>query len=401
MVAPRLTETDMTHATTTAPAAPAPAYPILLAVALCHMANDTLQSLLAAIYPVLKEEFTLAYWQVGLLTAAFMVTASVLQPVVGFLTDRRPMPWSLPFAPGFTLLGVLLLAFAPSYPLLLAGSVCIGLGSSVFHPEAIRVTRAASGGRYGLGQSVFNIGGNLGTSAGPLAAAFLVVPLGRSVVAVFAVLALGSMAILRWVSRWHLTSAPKRPPQDRSLTRRQIGFAIAVLLMLLFSRYIYVESLNSFYTFYLIERFGVGTQSAQLMLFLFLAALALGIFLGGPLGDRIGARRVIFLSILGPLPLTLILPYVGLTATAVLTVAIGLVIASSFPAIMVYSQALIPGRIGLIAGLFYGFAFGIAGIGAAVLGALADVWGLEAVYRVCSVLPALGVLAFLLPRDAP
>ena len=386
----------MTDATLDRPVA-ATVYPILVAVAFCHMLNDTMQSLLAAIYPILKADFALAYWQIGLLTAAFMVTASIFQPVVGFLNDRRPKPWSLPLAMGFTMTGVLLLAFAPSYPLLLVGAVSIGLGSSIFHPEAIRVTRAASGVRFGLGQSVFNVGGNTGSSMGPLLAAFIVVPLGRPFVAVFAVLALIGSATLTWVSRWHLRAAAKTRPAGPALSRRQVVGAIVVLLVLIFSRYIYVESLNSFYTFYLIHKFGLTTPQAQLMLFLFLVSLAVGIFLGGPLGDRIGARRVIWLSILGPLPFTLLLPHVGLVATGVLTVGIALVIASAFPAIMVFSQELLPGRVGLVAGLFYGFAFGVAGVGAAALGVLADAYGLDFVYRVCSVLPAIGVLAFLLP----
>jgi FSR family fosmidomycin resistance protein-like MFS transporter len=387
----------------TPPPAPQPAYPILLAVSLCHLLNDVMQSMLSAIYPILKRDFALAYWQIGLLTAAFMVTASVLQPLVGLAADRRPLPRSLPAGMGATFLGVGLLAFAPGYGGLLAGAALIGVGSSVFHPEASRVARAASGGRHGLAQSLFQTGGNLGSSLGPLLAAFVVVPLGRPSVALFAAMALAAMAILGRVGRWYAAIAARRPAAAAAapLPRRRVTAAVALLLALIFSRYVYVESLNSYYTFFLIHRFGLTTQQAQLMLFLFLAAVAAGVFLGGPVGDRVGARTVIWASILGPLPLTLALPHAGLALTGVLSVAIGLVIASAFPAMVVFAQELIPGRVGLVAGLFFGFAFGIGGIGAAALGALADRIGIAAVFAICAWLPAMGVLGLMLPRIAP
>ncbi|RIK86909.1 MAG: MFS transporter [Hyphomicrobiales bacterium] len=384
------------------PAAQNTVFPVILAVSLCHMLNDVMQSLLSAIYPMLKEEHALDFWQVGLLTFTFQVTASLLQPAVGLYTDKRPMPQSLPIGMGSTMIGLFLLAYAHSYPLLLAGAALIGIGSAVFHPEASRVARLASGGRYGLAQSLFQVGGNFGTAIGPLLAAFIVVPRGQSSVAWFAVLALTGMLILNRVGNWYAryraanagrAAASATPP----LPRKRIVTALVVLALLVFSKNIYTASISSYYTFFLIEKFGVTVQQSQLMLFLFLGAMALGTVLGGPIGDRFGSRTVIWFSILGVLPFTLALPYADLFWSGVLSFVIGVVLASAFPAIIVFAQELVPGRVGMIAGIFFGFAFGMGGIAAAVLGVLADINGIEWVYGVCSFLPALGLLTILLP----
>lgn len=379
-------------------------FPILIAVSLCHMLNDIMQSLLAALYPLIKTEFALDYWQIGLLTFAFQVTASLLQPAVGIVTDRRPLPMSLPFGMGFTFCGLVLLSYAPSYPLLLAGAMLIGLGSAVFHPEASRVARLASGGRFGLAQSLFQVGGNFGASLGPLLAAFIVVPQGRHSVVLFCALALLGIGILTRVGRWygeHLRASARRVA-DRTLPlpRNRVVLALAILALLTFSKNFYMASISSYYTFYLIETFGLSTQAAQMMLFLFLGAVAAGTILGGPIGDRFGPMTVIWISILGVLPFTLALPHAGLAGTAILSVIIGLILASAFPAIVVYAQDLLPGRVGMVAGIFFGFAFGMGGIAAALLGVLADVHGLRTVYLACSVLPAVGLLTVFLPRRA-
>lgn len=378
------------------------AWLVIFGISMCHMINDVMQSLLAAIYPVLRDEFALDFWQIGLMTFAFQVTASLLQPLVGLVTDKRPFPQSLPVGMAATLVGLLLLAFADSYPVLLAGAMLIGLGSAVFHPEASRVARLASGGRFGTAQSLFQVGGNFGTAIGPLLAAFIVVPLGRPSIAWFAIGALAGIVILQQVGAWYSryqTANRGRAPASRTLPlpRRRVILAITVLALLVFSKNAYTASLTSYYTFYLIERFGLTTQGSQLMLFLFLGAMAVGVALGGPVGDRIGPLAVIWVSILGVLPFTLLLPHVGLVWTGVLTVVIGIVIASAFPAIVVFAQELVPGRVGMIAGIFFGFAFGIGGIAAAVLGVLADARGIEYVYLVCSFLPLLGLLTILLP----
>lgn len=376
-------------------------YAILLSISLCHMLNDVMQSLLAAIYPMLKTEFTLDFWQIGMLTFCFQVTASLLQPVVGMVTDKRPMPYSLPVGMASTMCGLVLLAWAPSYPLLITGAALIGIGSSIFHPEASRVTRAASGGRYGFAQSVFQVGGNFGSSLGPLLAAFVVVPWGRGSVAWFALIALVGMMILSAVSRWHSraskVAAKRKVMGGTSLPRGRVMLALAVLIALIFSKHIYMAGMTSYYTFFVIERFGLSTQEAQQMLFLFLGAAALGTVIGGPIGDRIGRRTVIWVSILGVLPFTLVLPFASLFWTGVLTVIIGVVLASAFPAIVVFGQELLPGRVGMVAGLFFGLAFGVAGIGAAVLGLMADAMGIRAVMILCGFLPVLGVLTVLLP----
>ena len=375
---------------------------VLVAISLCHMINDVMQSLLAAIYPLLALEFDLSFWQIGLMTFAFQVTASLLQPLVGLVTDRRPMPQSLPVGMGSTLVGLLLLGFAQSYGALLLGAMLIGVGSAVFHPESSRVARLASGGKFGTAQSLFQVGGNFGSALGPLLAAFVVVPLGRPSVAAFAVMALVGMMILNRVGLWYGALARASAAQGRerpahSLGRKPVIWAIVILALLTFSKNAYTASISSYYTFYLIERFDLGIEAAQQFLFLFLAATAAGVMLGGLIGDRFGPLVVIWISILGVLPFTLALPHVGLVATAVLSVVIGIIIASAFPAIVVYAQALLPGRVGLVAGIFFGFAFGMGGIAAAILGVMADFRGIVWVYQACAYLPVLGLLTIFLP----
>ncbi len=377
-------------------------FAVIMAVSLCHMLNDVMQSLLAAIYPMLKEQYALDFWQIGLLTFTFQVTASLLQPAIGFYTDKRPKPQSLPVGMASTMCGLLLLAFASTYPLLLAGAALIGIGSAVFHPEATRVARMASGGRYGLAQSLFQVGGNFGTAIGPLLAAFIVVPRGQTSVAWFSVMALAGILILRQVGNWyqrHSAANAANGPADTSLPlpRRRIIIALAILAMLVFSKNVYSASISSYYTFFLIHRFGIDVQQSQVMLFVFLGAMAAGTVIGGPIGDRFGPRAVIWFSILGVLPFTLALPYVDLFWSGILSVVIGIIIASSFPAIIVFAQELVPGRVGMIAGIFFGFAFGMGGISAAVLGVVADVRSIEFVFDICSYLPLLGLLTIFLP----
>ena len=386
--------------TLTAPPLQRTVFSVLLAVSFCHLLNDLIQSLLPAIYPILKARYALSFAQIGYITLAFQLTASLLQPLVGLYTDRRPVPFSLPVGMGCTLLGLLLLSTAGSFALLLLAAAMVGLGSSVFHPESARVARAASGGRYGLAQSVFQVGGNAGAALGPLAAAFVVLRFGQGSIAWFSAVALLAMAVLWGVSRWYsargrtLNTAAIR---HTGLSRARVAVSIAVLVALLFSKFFYVASLNTYYTFYLIETFGVSVQASQLFLFLFLGAFAAGVLAGGPIGDRIGRKRVIWFSILGVLPFTLALPYANLAGTAVLTVIIGLVLASASSAIIVYAQELIPGNVGLVNGLFFGLAFGLGGLGAAALGELIDLTSVTTVYRICAYLPALGLLAVLLP----
>lgn len=377
------------------------AWSVLIAISLCHMVNDIMQSMLAAIYPLLQQEFTLSYGQIGLMTFAFQVTASLLQPVVGIVTDKRPMPRSLSVGMGSTVIGVLLLALAHEYWVLLLGAMLIGVGSAVFHPESSRVARIASGGRFGTAQSLFQLGGNFGQALGPLLAAFVVVPLGRPSIAIFSVAAmLGSAALWR-IGTWaegRRKAAAARPHPDLGLSRGKVTAAIIVLALLTFTKNIYTASLSSYYTFFLMEKFHLTTQHAQVMLFLFLGGMAAGVMLGGMIGDRVGPLKVIWFSILGILPFTLALPHVGLAATGVLTVIIGLILASAFPAIVVFAQELVPGRTGMIAGIFFGFAFGMGGIAAAVMGVIADARGIEFVYNLCSFLPLMGLLTIFLPR---
>ncbi len=379
------------------------AFSVVVALSVCHFLNDTMQSVLSAIYPILKINYDLSFTQIGLLTFAFQFTASLLQPAIGAFTDKRPVGYALPVGMGFTLLGLLLLASAGHYLLLLAAAALVGLGSAVFHPESSRIARLASGGRHGTAQSVFQVGGNFGTACGPLLAAFIIVPNGQASVAWFGLAALCGMIILTWVSRWYGSfrrAAAGRPAPDTALlhSRRRVIIALVVLALLVFTKNIYVASFTSFYTFYVIERFGVSVQDSQLLLFVFLGAMAAGTLIGGPIGDRIGTKTVIWVSILGVLPFTLVLPYADLFWTAVLTVIIGVVLASAFPAIVVFAQELVPGRVGLIAGIFFGFAFGMGGISAAVLGQVADEKGIVFVYQVCSFLPFLGLLTVLLPK---
>jgi FSR family fosmidomycin resistance protein-like MFS transporter len=375
---------------------------ILLAVSFCHLLNDVMQSLLAAIYPMLKTNYGLSFWQIGLLTTAFQVTASLLQPAIGGFTDRRPVTYSTSVGMGSTLLGLILLAFARSYPGLLVGAVFVGIGSAIFHPESSRIARTASGGRHGLAQSLFQVGGNFGTALGPLLAAFIVLPRGQSSIVWFAVAALLGIVILWRVGQWDSRARAKPHTRSESLempfSRRRTGAALAVLAMLVFSKYIYMASLSSYYTFYTMHKFGVSVQQSQLLLFVFLGSVAAGTILGGPIGDRFGAKTVIWGSILGVLPFTLAMPYANLHWTIILSALIGLILSSAFPAIIVFAQELVPGRVGMIAGMFFGFAFGMAGIAAAVLGVVADAKGIDYVYHVCSYLPLLGLLTVFLPN---
>ena len=375
--------------------------PVLLAISFSHLLNDVMQSLLPAIYPILKANYALDFGQIGLLTLAFQITASLLQPVVGLYTDRRPLPYSLPVGMGATLCGLVLLGVAGQFWSLLLAASLVGLGSSVFHPEASRVARIASGGKFGLAQSVFQVGGNLGTALGPLLAAFIVIPNGQRSVTWFSAAALTAMLVLFCVGRWYRSRMPARrstlAASALAFAPAKVAWILILLVVLLFSKFFYVASLNTFYTFYTIETFGVSVQTSQLLLFLFLGAFAVGVLAGGPIGDRMGRKRVIWFSILGVLPFTLALPYANLAGTAVLTVIIGLILASASSSILVYAQELLPGRVGLVAGVFFGFAFGLGGLGAALLGDLVDRTSLQFVYRLCSVLPALGIVAAFLP----
>ena len=378
---------------------------ILAAISVSHLLNDTIQSLIPSIYPILKASFQLNFSQIGLIALTLQLTASLLQPVVGMYTDRRPMPYSLVGGMAFSLVGLLLLSVAATLGMILVAAGLIGVGSSVFHPESSRVARMASGGRHGLAQSVFQVGGNLGSSIGPLLAAFIVVPHGQSSLAWCSLIALVAIVLLVRVGRWSAEHRPRRAnaapmagwePRP-GLSRKRVIFALAVLVALIFSKYFYLASLSSYYTFYLISRFGLSVQSAQLHLFVFLGAVAAGTILGGPVGDRIGPKYVIWGSILGVFPFTFALPYANLFWTGILTVAIGLILASAFSAILVYAQELVPGRVGTIGGLFFGFAFGMAGLGAAALGRLADLTSIEYVYRLCAYLPLVGMLTAFLP----
>jgi len=379
---------------------------ILFSVAFVHLLNDCVQAVLPAIYPLLKHEFALSFTQIGLITLTFQCTASLLQPWIGLYTDKRPIPFLLPAGMCITLLGVGMLATAHSFAMLLLAAGMIGVGSSTFHPEASRVARLASGGRFGFAQSLFQVGGNLGSAFGPLLAAAIIIKSGQGRIAWLMVLVLLAVAVLFQVSRWyagHLKKATGKVAVHAGpgLSRGRVLWALAVLAMLVFSKYIYMASLSSYYTFYLIEKFQVSVESAQAYLFLFLAAVAAGTFAGGPIGDRIGRKRVIWFSILGAAPFTLALPYADLFWTAVLSVIIGLVMSSAFSAIVVFAQELVPNKVGMIAGLFFGLMFGISGIGAAAMGAIADSSGIEYVYRIASFLPLLGILAVLLPRTEP
>ncbi|WP_395337568.1 MFS transporter [Novosphingobium sp. BL-8H] len=377
---------------------------VIVAISFCHLLNDMMQSLLPAIYPGLKTDLKLSFGQIGLVTLAYQITASILQPLIGLYADKRPTPMALPIGTLFSLAGLTVLSAAHTYWLVLVGASLLGMGSSVFHPESSRVARMAAGGRHGLAQSLFQVGGNAGQALGPLAAALVVVRWGQSSLAFFAMLALLSGAVLWNVAAWYrnhgldrLAAGGKATP-SLALPKGQAARGIAILLSLIFSKYVYLASLTSYFTFYLIHRFGLSVQNAQLHLFAFLAAVAVGTVMGGPLGDRFGRKYVIWFSILGALPFTLLLPYASLFWTGPLTVAIGLILASAFPAIVVFAQELVPGKVGMISGLFFGFSFGMGGLGAAALGWLADHTSIETVYHVCACLPVIGLLTAFLPR---
>ena len=377
-------------------------FAVLAALSVSHLLNDTVQSLIAAVYPILKEAYTLTFTQIGLITLAFQLTASLLQPVVGLATDRRPRPFSLPLGMASSLTGLLLLSMAAAFPTILIAAALVGLGSSVFHPEASRIARLASGGRHGFAQSLFQVGGNAGTALGPLLAAFIVVPRGQGSLAWFSVVAVAAMIVLTRVGFWYRAHLMRIPATARStpahgIPRRKVILSLTILLLLVFSKNFYMVSLTSFYTFYLIDTFNVSVQAAQVYLFVFLGAVAVGTVAGGPIGDRIGFKMVIWGSILGVVPFTLLLPHANLFGTVLLTVPIGLVLASAFSAIVVYAQELVPGRVGMVAGLFFGFSFGMGAIGAALLGRLADEVGIGAVYRLCGFLPLIGLLTAFLP----
>ncbi|MBV6453285.1 MAG: Fosmidomycin resistance protein [Bacteroidia bacterium] len=382
------------------------AYSILFSISFSHMLNDTMQSLIPSIYPLLKNSFNLNFAQIGLIQLTFQLTASILQPVVGTFTDKRPQPFSLAIGMCFTLIGLIFISFANSYAAILVSVALIGTGSSIFHPESSKIAFLASGGRRGFAQSVFQVGGNLGTAIGPLLAAFVIVRFGRSHAGYFGILALLAIAILIYVGRWAKPRMLRLRAEKRkgnlkeyhsALTKRQVHVSVAILLILIFSKYFYLASIGSYYTFYLIEKFHVSIRDSQFFLFAFLAASAMGTYFGGPLGDRFGRKYVIWFSILGAAPFTLLLPYVSLFWTAVLSVIIGFIISSAFPAIIVYAQELMPGKIGMISGLFFGFAFGMGGLGSALLGILADATDIYFVYHVCAFLPLIGLITWKLP----
>ena len=396
--------------TLTAPPAAATATPqisplvmrVLGACALAHLINDLIQAVLPSIYPMLKANYGLSFTQVGLITLTFQLTASLLQPWIGYHTDRHPKPWLLPAGMVSTLIGILMLAFVGTFPAILFAAALVGVGSSTFHPETSRVARLASGGRYGLAQSTFQVGGNTGSAFGPLLAAAIIIPYGQSHIAWFGLFAVFAILVLYGLSRWYrhhlnLFKLKQGGQATHGLSKRRVTFALVVLAMLVFSKYFYMTSLTSYFTFYLIEKFHLSVASSQMYLFLFLGAVAVGTFVGGPIGDKIGRKKVIWFSILGAAPFTLALPYVDLFWTAILSVVIGLIIASAFSAIVVYAQELVPGNVGMIAGVFFGLMFGFSGIGAALLGLVADSHGIEYVYNLCSFLPLVGILTILLP----
>ena len=401
-----VSENTLTAQRSAAPGVETTTFAILVSLSVCHLLNDLNQSLVPAIYPILKDSYHLDFGQIGLITLAFQLTASMLQPVVGIVTDRRAQPYSLPIAMGCSLVGLLLLSVAHNYGTILFAAALVGIGSSVFHPEASRVARMASGGRHGFAQSLFQVGGSTGSAVGPLLAAFIVVPRGQGSIAWFSAVALVAILLLANVSLWYsrhpsIRSAPRggsaRGAAYAVLSRRKVMFAIAVLVALLFSKNVYTSSLSSYYTFYLIHKFGLSVQNAQIHLFVFLGAVAAGTFAGGPIGDRFGRKPVIWFSILGAFPFALLLPYATLFWTGVLSVAIGLILASAFSAILVYAQELLPGRVGMVAGMFFGFSFGLGGLGAAALGQIADWTSIETVYRAVSFLPLIGLLTAFLP----
>ena len=397
-------ETGSTSAPAQGMSAQTASIPILISLCFCHLLNDLIQSLIPALYPLLKDQFSLNFTQIGIITLAFQMTASLLQPTVGWYTDKHPQPYSLALGMGSTLVGLLLLSVAQGYAAILFAAALIGTGSAIFHPEASRVARMASGGRYGTAQAFFQVGGNVGQAVGPLLAAFIVLPRGQGAIAWVSLLALLGMFLLARIGMWYRVFS--RPGQagaranstTHHLSRARVFFLVSVLMLLLFSKNVYTASLTSFFTFYLIEHFNLPVQAAQIQLFIFMASIAVGTLLGGALTDRIGRKPMILISILGALPFTLALPFADLFWTGVLTMVIGLLMASAFPAILVYAHELIPGRVGLVSGMFFGLAFGLGGLGAALMGFIADSHGIVFIYKLCSYLPALGLVAFLLPN---
>jgi FSR family fosmidomycin resistance protein-like MFS transporter len=378
-------------------------FKVLGAISFSHFLNDMMQSLIVAIYPLLKGEFHLSFVQIGVITLTYQLCASVLQPLIGIYTDKHPKPYSLSIGMGFTLTGMMTLAFAPNYASVLAAAALIGAGSSIFHPESSRIARLASGGRHGMAQSIFQVGGNAGSAMGPLLAAWIVIPHGQVSLSWFTLAALLAIVVLARVGAWyksqHLdrSGAKNRSAAPSPVSAPRVAWSVGILVVLIFSKYFYIASISSFYSFYLIEKFKLSMQSAQIYLFVFLFAMALGTLFGGHIGDRIGRKRVIWFSIVGVAPFTILLPFVDLMWTGILSFLIGLILSSAFSAIVVFAQELMPGKVGAVSGLFFGFAFGIGGIGAAVLGGLADRHGIEFVYRICAYLPLLGMVAAFLP----
>lgn len=396
----------MNPAVTTKQAVEKTVFPILFAISFSHLLNDTIQSLIPAIYPVVKKSYNLSFSQIGLITLTFQMAASLFQPFVGLYTDKKPQPYSLAVGMGFTLIGLVTLSQSTGFYYMLISVALIGTGSSIFHPEASRMAHAASGGRRGLAQSIFQLGGNAGSSIGPLLAAWIIVPYGQGSVLWFSLMALLAILILSRVGNWYkgymLKLASREGSKPTALvntfSRRKVVFSVIILLILIFSKYFYMASLTSYFTFYVIDKFQVSVQSSQIYLFIFLVSVAAGTLIGGPVGDRFGRKYVIWFSILGTAPFALMLPYANLFWTAVLIVPIGMILASAFSAILVYAQELIPGKVGLVAGLFFGFAFGMGGIGSALLGKLADSTSINYVYQVCSFLPLIGLLTAFLPN---
>lgn len=380
-------------------------FSVLLALSFTHLLNDTIQSLIPAIYPLVKDSLRLSFSQVGLITLTFQLSASILQPLVGLYTDKRPQPYSLAIGMGFTLLGLVCLSLSHSFALVLVSVALVGIGSAIFHPEASRLAYMASGGKHGMAQSLFQVGGNTGSSLGPLLAAAIIVPFGQLHIAWFSLIALLAIVVMLRISRWYLNNPQRIKPKKKAvqagglhLTKGRVAFALFILIVLIFSKYIYMASLTSYYTFYLIDKFHVSVQDSQVYLFVFLFAIAAGTFIGGPIGDRIGRKYVIWISILGVAPFALLMPHVNLLWTVVLSVFIGVILSSAFSAILVYAQELVPGKVGMIAGLFFGFAFGIAGVGSALLGELADRTSINYVFQVCAYLPLIGLLTGFLPN---
>lgn len=381
-------------------------FSVLLALSFTHLLNDTIQSLIPAIYPLVKDSLNLTFSQIGLITLTFQLSASILQPLVGLYTDKKPQPYSLAIGMGFTLAGLICLSLAHHFAIVLVSVALVGVGSAIFHPEASRLAYMASGGRHGMAQSLFQVGGNTGSSLGPLLAAAIIVPLGQFHIIWFSVIALIAIVVMLRISKWYLRNTHRIKPKKKAalqvervkLSRGKVIFALVILMVLIFSKYFYMASLTSYYTFYLIDKFHVSVQSAQVYLFIFLFAIAAGTFIGGPVGDRIGRKYVIWISILGVAPFALLMPHVNLFWTAVLSVFIGVILSSAFSAILVYAQELVPGKVGMIAGLFFGFAFGMAGIGSALLGELADRTSIYYVYEVCAYLPLIGLLTGFLPN---